>query len=376
LGAAAVALVGLAAATCDGSSDGSVILKVTVEYPIESVRAGVSSVHFWVLEPRYSDVLDGGCGWLVTKETDPYDSRYDRHADFVSAEPGATTGTSGPVPRRYALVYAEAVDYAGLVQWSGCAELGRGGHPAYLTIRLGTPGAYDCTDREVEDYALCDDGLYCTVDEVCVDGECTYGAPRSCAYLTGVCQVGVCDETVGCHLEQSMTGTYCEDGDFCTTGDQCHDGECLPGWPTDCSYLDNQCQQGVCDELHDFCMGVPNGELECDDGSYCTVDDACEQGLCVGQTVDCSCADDACSVGYCNESLLGGCDRWWANEGGLCDTNCTTGGRCHDGLCEGGTPTGVSETEGPAGDPTCADFVDNDCDTLFDGDDPDCAPAG
>jgi hypothetical protein len=32
----------------------------------------------------------------------------------------------------------------------------------------------------------------------------------------------------------------------------------------------------------------------------------------------------------------------------------------------------IPETEGPPGNPTCSDGIDNDCDTLIDGADPDC----
>jgi hypothetical protein len=47
-----------------------------------------------------------------------------------------------------------------------------------------------------------------------------------------------------------------------------------------------------------------------------------------------------------------------------------TNGTLDEVICTPGTP-GV---EGPDGDPTCTDNLDNDCDGLTDADDPDCAP--
>jgi len=68
---------------------------------------------------------------------------------------------------------------------------------------------------------------------------------------------------------------------------------------------------------------------ECDDGDPCT--------------------DDICDGGTCKHT-----DR---------------GGACADGaLCPPGG------TEGPSGDATCRDGLDNDCDSLFDAADPDCVP--
>jgi cysteine-rich repeat protein len=54
--------------------------------------------------------------------------------------------------------------------------------------------------------------------------------------------------------------------------------------------------------------------------------------------------------------------------GEFCDDGNTTNGDCCSSACaiEAGSP------EGPMGNPTCMDALDNDCDTLVDGADPDC----
>lgn len=372
-GAVLTAGIGAWVPACDGVGEDSLVVEVTVSYPIESLRNATSSLHFWLLEPRRSDYLDGGCDWLVSGERDPYDLGYERHADFVVTEPGAISGSSGPVPRRWSFVYAEAVGYDGEVAWSGCAELEPSGSTAYIAIPLVTPGSYDCSKRDVEDRAPCDDGLYCTIGERCVDGECVHGSTRSCAELVSACHVGKCNETTGCHPEPLPNGWSCEDGSFCTIGEWCEDGECVGGSAQDCSGAGGACRQAYCDEARDLCLWEPDDSMACDDGNYCTVDDACDGGACVGAAVDCSYATNDCNFGYCSETLLGGCAQAPINELGTCDTNCIAGGTCQAGVCEGGTPTGVVATEGPAGDATCSDFLDNDCDTYFDADDPDCA---
>ena len=79
----------------------------------------------------------------------------------------------------------------------------------------------------------CDDGNVCTVD----------------SWNSGS---GSCDNDAG-----AADGLSCSDGLFCTTGDICSSGAC--GTATDCSYLDNQCILGVCDEGTDACIGQGNG---------------------------------------------------------------------------------------------------------------------
>ena len=57
---------------------------------------------------------------------------------------------------------------------------------------------------------------------------------------------------------------------------------------------------------------------------------------------------------------------------GVCEAtgNLTCSGGAEVDTCTPGTPG----TEGPDGDPTCTDGLDNDCDGLTDANDPDCQP--
>jgi hypothetical protein len=111
---------------------------------------------------------------------------------------------------------------------------------------------------------------------------------------------------------------------------------------------------------------------ECDDQNPCTLDD-CRDGRCVNEPVDDGqpCDDDL----YCNgpETCQGGQCRQGSPPDCTDDDPCTqdlcdeTFDRCaHPPVAE---PPGV---EGPPGDPSCTDGLDNDCDGLTDGADPAC----
>jgi len=104
----------------------------------------------------------------------------------------------------------------------------------------------------------------------------------------------------------------------------------------------------VCQECDSagFCTNQPAGAA-CDDGDSCSSQDACDgAGACVGGATD----KDADGDGYYDEACPGGDD---------CDDDAF--------------PVNPGASEGPYGDPTCSDGVDNDCDGQTD----DCtAPEG
>ncbi len=84
-------------------------------------------------------------------------------------------------------------------------------------------------------------------------------------------------------------------------------------------------------------------DSECDDGLYCTGDEVCTNNACVPGFRDCD-DDDPCTDDSCNE-----------------DQN-----QCAH------TPVQNPPDEGPPGDATCSDSIDNDCDGFTDTDDPEC----
>jgi hypothetical protein len=148
----------------------------------------------------------------------------------------------------------------------------------------------------------CDDSLWCTVNDRCTSGTCG-GTARDCSAAGDQCRLGVCDEAAdACTSSPRPNGTSCDDALWCTTSDQCTAGTC-GGTPRDCSASGNQCNDGTCSEAQRQCLARPKPDgTTCTDGRYCTVNDACATGQCVGTTRDCSavtggssCFDATCS---------------------------------------------------------------------------------
>ncbi len=98
----------------------------------------------------------------------------------------------------------------------------------------GTPCTDDgnpCTDNEcdgsgscvfVNHTRACDDGVFCTVGESCMNGVCAGGSPRDCSAMDSQCGIGVCIGELGmCNAKPRQTGVACDDGDACTADDVC-----------------------------------------------------------------------------------------------------------------------------------------------------------
>ncbi len=135
------------------------------------------------------------------------------------------------------------------------------------------------------------------------------------------------------HLPQ--TGQPCNDELFCTENDRCVFGKCV-GTKVHCP--DGPCTKGVCDEHLEIvhCTGIakPDNTL-CDDGQYCTTSDMCRSGVCVGYQRHCP--GTVCRYGACDEDQdqckLGPPrpDTTKCNDGSLC----TTSDHCSSGTCTG-----------------------------------------
>ncbi len=248
----------------------------------------------------------------------------------------------------------------------------------------------ECVTTPMPDGTSCDDSLFCTDGDQCTAGECA-GEPLDCSGLDSDCTEGVCDEDAASCVAMAINeGGGCDDGLFCTDGDTCTAGVC-DGGPRDCSSASDQCNAGACDEDADACVPVPvtDGTI-CNDGQFCTPTDQCIGGACTGSgEVDCSGLDNQCNVGVCDNDAAS-CVPAPANEGGACNDGlfCSENETCNAGVCGGGTPVVCNDSdacttdscdegadacvfnpvppipgaEGPPGDPTCLDDVDNDCD--------------
>lgn len=230
----------------------------------------------------------------------------------------------------------------------------------------------------------CDDGLACTVDDVCFQGNCAgyskecddalfCNGLESCDDDTGECLAGYAppvDDSIDCTIDQCdddldevvhvPVDADCDDGDICTD-DICDPGDgCVLEFNTNpctdadpCTVLD-QCLDGLCagqpKECDDavFC----NGEESCDpvtgvclggeppdpsDGIDCT-EDSCDDvdGLLVNTPVDLACDDgNPCTDDACDPAE--GCQN--VDNTASCDDldPCTEEDLCVDGAC-GGTP--------------------------------------
>jgi hypothetical protein len=180
-------------------------------------------------------------------------------------------------------------------------------------------GQTDMADSECvscSDNTECNDNNACTIDN-CNAGQCTY--------------------------QDMQNGTTCDDGLYCTENDVCVNGVCT-GSGMDCRHLSDACNDGVCSEGASSCVtqAKANG-TDCDDGLYCTVPDQCDEGVCQINARDCDDAD-SCTVDTCDD----------IND------------RCEN------TPNPIPGAEGPQGDTTCSNNLDDDCDGQTDLDDPDC----
>ena len=138
-----------------------------------------------------------------------------------------------------------------------------------------------------------------------------YGNPICSDTVDNDCDTKVDGSDTGCF--QCTAPAHCDDSNPCTNND------CITGY---CVYT--------------------NSTDPCDDGDSCTMNDTCSGGVCSGTPLDAdgdTYVSDACGSTDCD------------------DTNPAV---------NRGTP------EGPPGDPSCSDALDNDCDGLIDGEDPDC----
>ncbi|MGB2984255.1 MAG: hypothetical protein WBE26_00085 [Phycisphaerae bacterium] len=207
----------------------------------------------------------------------------------------------------------------------------------------GAEGNCD-TLTPITDGTTCDDGNACDLGETCQAGVCTGGSPPDCSGAGDQCNVASCDPAGSegnCDTLTPVTdGTSCDDNDTCNVGETCQGGVCTGGSPPDCSGSGDQCNTASCDPAGaegncDTLTPVTDG-TDCDDSDRCTINDVCSAGSCAGTPVDCSFLDDDCNVGVCNP-VNGTCQAQTANEGDPCDDGfpCTENDICTDGTCSG-----------------------------------------
>ncbi|GMV42088.1 MAG: hypothetical protein AMXMBFR64_38040 [Myxococcales bacterium] len=124
-----------------------------------------------------------------------------------------------------------AVDYCAHFMWVGCyagkATCEEDAKPRCVDGQCHM--ASDCDPLVAEPGAPCDDGSACTVDDVCVSGQCA-GSPVVCDD-GNPCTADSCDPAIGCR-NVAAAGPCQPAG--CALGGQCDDGVCVPsalqGW--------------------------------------------------------------------------------------------------------------------------------------------------
>ncbi|MBN1514154.1 MAG: S8 family serine peptidase [Phycisphaerae bacterium] len=131
----------------------------------------------------------------------------------------------------------------------------------------------------------CDDGQTCNIGETCQAGACTGGGAPDCSSFDGQCRAASCDPagTEGnCDIFTPVNeGLPCDDLQFCTIDEVCLAGECT-GSENTCDD-DVECTVDSCDEQADACVNVPDDEfcandLFCDGVETCDADLGCLPG--------------------------------------------------------------------------------------------------
>ncbi len=217
-------------------------------------------------------------------------------------------------------------------------------------------GDLACDHPPAADQTPCDsDGDECTQD-VCLGGVCNHPLGLANCLIGGQCFVdgalnpdNVCTScSAGVNQESwspTNDGMGCDDGNWCTLDDACSTGTCV-GAATDCGAT--QCQNYYCDPLAEQCNVWPKPDnLECDDGNACTVADACAVGSCQGQPKDCAAELQltSCTTAHCDPNSApepGHCYAKLLPDGEPCDDGlaCTTDTACTIlGACTGGLET-------------------------------------
>src|SRR6185295_1001519 len=92
-------------------------ITVTVTFPNDGVKTTTNSVHIWFIE---KDGVGATCANLVGGRTDPNSGPITHLGDFVSKDFNDAIAAKGIEVGTKTLVYVEAVDDNGQVEWAGC----------------------------------------------------------------------------------------------------------------------------------------------------------------------------------------------------------------------------------------------------------------
>jgi hypothetical protein len=171
----------------------------------------------------------------------------------------------------------------------------------------------------------CDDGLFCTVNDHCVEGACVGGGERDCSG-NDLPPIGTCfyDPDLNPFTWDSGDGftSICDEAeDSCTTGEQEIQHECsIEECDAECEE-DSDCEPSECCETFwDYCNGLKLVEYDSD-----KMLDSTEVTNSVPNTCleDCTCTDNPV------ECEPPGTNEYCVKD--VCDADCETDGDCDDG---------------------------------------------
>jgi hypothetical protein len=175
----------------------------------------------------------------------------------------------------------------------------------------GTPTATVVLGKPCDAAAGCDDGLFCTGVETCVDRVCVEGMPAclagfacvtgascaegetqaECSFAVdnGLCGQGeYCDTSAGCSPGVGCTSdTQCDDALACNGRELCLRGKCEPGAPLCVSSF--ACVTETCAELGAgaSACGITADHGKCGYGEYCNPAAGCVQGKGCNDATEC-----------------------------------------------------------------------------------------
>ena len=188
------------------------------------------------------------------------------------------------------------------------------------------------------DAAACQDMQTYVPAQTCSAGLCITDGIQSCSD-SNPCTIDSCDPDAGCLNSPAMDNSVCDDGNFCTADDKCVAGVCVGPIPLSCDDF-NPCTDDSCDPATGCTQ--ENNEAPCEDGMFCTVGEQCEGGLCAG-SVPMTCDDfNPCTDDSCDES---GDQCLFVPNSADCDDGniCTTDDACSNGECEPGGQVDCSD---------------------------------
>jgi hypothetical protein len=162
------------------------------------------------------------------------------------------------------------------------------------------------------------------------------------------CNVALCDAKSGqCVVVPSAAGTKCDDGLFCTVDDACDGAGVCRGNPNTCGL--GECDQPICDEELRTCTPNPAAEgSSCVPAGLCASGGECHNGQCIATPRSCAFFPVPARACYttpeCN-AQRGACEATPANDYAPCPDDgdqCKVGKTCLGGACQGGMPKDCS----------------------------------